>query len=82
MQTNNRKSLIHGLVAGAVLTAVAGVLMGQATAQTSSPYPEYFVTASGVKATLWLREGTTLRAVGHGQDVEEKDIPKEAPKGK
>lgn len=28
--------------------------------------PEYFVSAEGDSAHLWVREGTTLRVVGHG----------------
>ena len=28
--------------------------------------PEYFVTADGDAAHLWVREGVTLRIVGHG----------------
>lgn len=67
MQTSNRKEVILGLVAGVGLTALAGVLMGQGASQPVRTETQYFVTGEGDEAHLWVREGTNLRCVGHGE---------------
>jgi hypothetical protein len=64
------KTLFAGLSAGVALTALAAVMMGQGASQPVKSDQQYFVTAEGGKAHLWLREGTTLRAVGHGECTE------------
>ncbi|MBX3356973.1 MAG: hypothetical protein KF745_00955 [Phycisphaeraceae bacterium] len=67
MQTSNRKNLIAGLGGGIALAALAGVLFGQGASQPVRSDPQYFVTADGEGAHLWVREGTTLRVIGHGE---------------
>lgn len=64
--TPRSKSLFLGLAAGVALTALAGVLMGQGAGQPVKSEPQYFVTADGEEAHLWVREGVSLRVVGHG----------------
>lgn len=61
------KSMIVGLAAGVGLTALAAVMMGQGASQPVKSEPQYFVTADGEGAHLWVREGTALRVVGHGE---------------
>lgn len=63
------KSLALGLAAGVGLTAFAAVLMGQGAAnQPAKSEPQYFVTADGDEgAHLWVREGTTVRVIAHGE---------------
>lgn len=66
-QSNPRsKSLLLGLAAGVGFTALAAVMMGQGTSQPVKAEPQYFVTADGDEAHLWVREGATIRVVGHG----------------
>jgi hypothetical protein len=68
-QSNPRsKSLFVGLAAGVGLTALAAVMMGQGASQPVKSEPQYFVTADGGDtAHLWVREGTALRVVAHGE---------------
>ncbi|MBL9030256.1 MAG: hypothetical protein JNM80_00935 [Phycisphaerae bacterium] len=66
MQTN-RKNVMLGVVAGIGLTALAGILMGQGASQPVKSETQYFVTGEGDEAHLWVREGTNLRCVGHGE---------------
>jgi hypothetical protein len=67
-QSNPRsKSVLVGLAAGVGLTALAAVMMGQGASQPVKSEPQYFVTADGDGAHLWVREGTALRVVGHGE---------------
>jgi hypothetical protein len=66
MQTN-RKNVMLGIVAGVGLTALAGILMGQGASQPVKSETQYFVTGEGDEAHLWVREGTNLRCVGHGE---------------
>lgn len=67
-QSNSRsKSVLVGLAAGAALTAMAAVMMGQGASQPVKSEPQYFVTADGDGAHLWVREGTALRVVAHGE---------------
>lgn len=89
MQTNNRKNLIVGLAAGVCVTALAGMLMGQGASQPAKSETQYFVTGEGDEAHLWVREGTNLRCVSHGectahqhdhQEGDGHDHGKEAPK--
>jgi hypothetical protein len=67
MQTSDRKNIILGLAAGVGFTVLAGVLMGQSASQPVKTETQYFVTADGEGAHLWVREGATLRVVGHGE---------------
>jgi hypothetical protein len=71
--TTRSKSLFLGLAAGVGLTVLAGVLMGQGASQPVKSEPQYFVTADGEGAHLWVREGTALRVVAHGECKECKD---------
>ncbi|HLP83147.1 MAG TPA: hypothetical protein VK157_02260 [Phycisphaerales bacterium] len=61
------KSLFVGLAAGAALTTLAAVMMGQGASQPVKSASEYFVTADGEGAHLWVREGNALRVVAHGE---------------
>ena len=67
MQVPNRKNLILGLTAGVGLTALVGALMGQGASQPVKSETQYFVTGEADEAHLWVREGTDLRCVGHGE---------------
>jgi ABC-type nickel/cobalt efflux system permease component RcnA len=59
--------MLVGLVSGVAVTVCAAVLVGQSASQPVKSEPQYFVTSEGDNAHLWVREGVTLRAVGHGQ---------------
>lgn len=83
----NRKGLIVGLASGVALTAFAAILMGQGASQPVKSETQYFVTGEGDEAHLWVKEGTNLRCVGHGEckahdhkDGDKHDHAKEAPK--
>lgn len=66
--TPRSKSLFVGLAAGVGLTALAAVMMGQGASQPVKSEPQYFVTADGGDtAHLWVREGTSIRVVAHGE---------------
>ena len=67
MQNRNRSSLVLAAAAGAGLAAVAGLLMGQGASQPVRSETNYFVSGEGDEAHLWVREGTNLRCVGHGE---------------
>jgi hypothetical protein len=67
MHTLTRKSLLLGLAAGVTLTITSAVLMGQDASTPVKSDPQYFVTAEGDAAHLWVREGANLRCVGHGE---------------
>lgn len=71
--TASRKPLFVGLAAGIGLTAVAAVMMGQGASQPVKSAAEYYVTADGEGAHLWVREGVTLRVVAHGECKECKE---------
>lgn len=60
------KSMFVGLLVGAGIISLAAGMMGQASKPVRSE-PQYFVTADGDGAHLWVREGAVLRAVGHGE---------------
>ncbi|MFN0133819.1 MAG: hypothetical protein ACKVW3_14970 [Phycisphaerales bacterium] len=67
-QSNPRsKSMLLGLAAGVGATALAAVMMGQGASQPVKSEPQYFVTPDGEGAHLWVREGTALRVVAHGE---------------
>ena len=69
MKTSNRNVLFLGLASGVCMTVISAVLMGQ-SGGASTPVksdPGYFVTGEGDEAHLWVREGTNLRCVGHGE---------------
>lgn len=67
MNHSKSKSLVIGLTAGISLTTLAAILMGQGANQPVKSATEYFVTADGEGAHLWVREGATLRVIGHGE---------------
>ncbi len=66
MSQSRSKSLVVGLISGVSLTAFAAILMGQGANQPVKSETQYFVTADGDEAHLWVREGTSIRVVGHG----------------
>lgn len=67
IQKNGNKALI-GLVAVVLGTFCAVNLMGQSgTAQPVRSETQYFVTGEGDDAHLWVREGSNLRCIGHGE---------------
>jgi len=63
---HDRKSALLGLTVGVGLVTFAGLLMGQGASQPVKSAPQFFVTADGEGAHLWVREGSALRVVGHG----------------
>ena len=67
MSQSRSKSLVVGLASGVAITAFAAILMGQAASQPVKSEPQYFVTPDGDGAHLWVREGTALRVVAHGE---------------
>ena len=67
MQTDSRRNIVLGLAAGVGLASLAGVLMGQGASQPVKSETQYFVTGEGDAAHLWVREGSDLRFVGHGE---------------
>ncbi|MBL8859851.1 MAG: hypothetical protein JNL28_15195 [Planctomycetes bacterium] len=48
------------------LASTAAFLTTQGASEPVKSTPEYFVTAEGDNAHLWVREGNTLRVIGHG----------------
>lgn len=67
MKNPNRSSVVFGLLIGAGLTASAAALMGQGAAKPAPADTQYFVTADDGEAHLWLREGSTLTMIAHGE---------------
>ena len=63
------------MFAGLALIATTAAFASQGASEPVKSAPEYFVTAEGDSAHLWVREGTTLRVVGHGAC---KDCPLDA----
>lgn len=61
------RSTLLTLAAGFGLAALAGLMMGQGASQPVKSEPQYFVTADGEGAHLWVREGAALRVVAHGE---------------
>jgi hypothetical protein len=89
MAKSDRKSIFLGLMAGIGMTGVAGLLMGQGASQPVKSETQYFVTGEDDETHLWVREGSNLRCVGHGeckahqhghQEGDGHDHGKEAPK--
>lgn len=88
MRNVNLKGVVFGLILGAGLSAGAASLLAQpGTAQPVKSEVQYFVTGEGDDAHLWVREGTNLRCVGHGEckahgdhDHDGHDHGKEKPK--
>lgn len=68
--TSRSKSALMGFVAGIGLTGLVAVMMGQSANQPVKSEPQFFVTADGEGAHLWVREGTALRVIGHGECAE------------
>lgn len=68
MRSINWRSVLIGLVLGIAATGFVGNLLAQSgTAQPVRGETQYFVTGEGDEAHLWVREGTNLRCVGHGE---------------
>lgn len=65
--TPRTRSVFVGLASGVALTTIAAVMMGQGASQPVKSEAQYFVTADGEGAHLWVREGTALRVVAHGE---------------
>lgn len=61
------KPAAAGMAVGVALTSLAALMMGQGASQAVKSEPQYFVTADGEGAHLWVREGVALRVVGHGE---------------
>ena len=55
------------VVAVLAVLATTAAFGNQHASEPVKSAPEYFVTADGDAAHLWVREGTTLRVVGHGE---------------
>ena len=62
------KGIGIAIIASIGLTALSANLLGQSgTAQPVKSETQYFVTGEGDDAHLWVREGTNLRCIGHGE---------------
>lgn len=61
------RSVLAGMGVGVGVAAIAAIMMGQGASQPVKSEAQYFVTADGEGAHLWVREGTALRVVGHGE---------------
>jgi len=59
----NLSTVILGSIA---LASTGAFLTTQGASEPVRSAPEYFVTAEGDNAHLWVREGNNLRVVGHG----------------
>ena len=68
-------TLSASILAGLALVSTAALFTTQGASEPVKSAPEYFVTAEGDNAHLWVREGTNLRVVGHGAC---KDCPLDA----
>lgn len=66
-------TLSNSILGGLALASTAALFTTQSEPVKSAP--EYFVTAEGDNAHLWVREGNNLRVVGHGTC---KDCPLDA----
>ena len=68
MRTEKLKWIVVGVFLGIGVTASVSPLFAQpGAAQPVKSATEYFVTGEGDSAHLWVREGTNLRVVGHGE---------------
>lgn len=70
MNQSRRHGLAAGLLAGTAATILVASMMGQSPSQPVRSAIQYFVTAEGDQAHLWVREGAKLRCVGHGECAE------------
>lgn len=68
MKTTTGKLLPAIVIIGIAATCIVGSLMAQ-TGQSppTRSDPQYFVTGDEDFAHLWVREGTKLRCLGHGE---------------
>lgn len=68
MTSANGKVLLTILAIGIASAAIAGSLMAQpGQSPPARSESQYFVTGEGDEAHLWVREGTKLRCLGHGE---------------
>ncbi len=67
MNRTPRKTAALSFVAGVSLTTFGALLMGQGANQPVKSETQYFVTGEHDASHLWVREGTKLRCVGHGE---------------
>lgn len=68
-------NLTNSVLGGLALVSSAAFFTTQGASEPVKSAPEYFVTAEGDNAHLWVREGNGLRVVGHGMC---KDCPLDA----
>lgn len=68
-------TLSKSILGGLALASTAALVTTQGASEPVKSAPEYFVTAEGDNAHLWVREGNGLRVVGHGMC---KDCPLDA----
>lgn len=59
-------TLSNSILGGLALVSTAALFTTQGASQPVKSASEYFVTAEGDGAHLWVREGNALRVVGHG----------------
>lgn len=59
-------TLTNSILAGIAFVSAATLVTTQGASEPVRSAPEYFVTADGDNAHLWVREGNSLRVVGHG----------------
>lgn len=59
-------TLSNSILGGLALASTAAFFTTQGASEPVKSAPEYFVTAEGDNAHLWVREGNNLRVVGHG----------------
>ena len=57
---------LHASILGLAIVSSAALFATQGASEPVKSAPEYFVTAEGDNAHLWVREGVNLRVVGHG----------------
>ncbi|MFO0875678.1 MAG: hypothetical protein U0575_17165 [Phycisphaerales bacterium] len=67
MKNVDRRNMFVGVVVGIGVAAFTGALMGQGASQPVKSETQYFVTGEADEAHLWVREGSSLRCVGHGE---------------
>ena len=58
-------TLSDSILGGLVLASTAALFTTQGASEPMKSTPEYFVTAEGNNAHLWVREGNGLWVVGH-----------------
>lgn len=59
-------TLSTSILGGIALVSTAALFTTQGASEPVKSAPEYFVTAEGDDAHLWVREGSALRVVAHG----------------